>query len=265
MGHTPVGWLARLYHENSKITPASVSEIEARIAAAGADEEHLRPCPATEPNLPHVPLPRPAGWTGLDRAIRRRRTTRALEARPLRLRQLARILFNASGVTHRPMGSRNAPVWPLRSAPSAGALYPIELRVGALNIRGLQGGVYRYHPYDHGLEMLASTVQREELARASLHPDLVRTSAAVFALFADWDRVVTKYGDRGYRFALLEAGHMAQNILLTCADLRLASVPIGGFLDDECAGILASDRLYLTYLVAVGRKALMAQDAGCPD
>lgn len=261
IANEPVGWLARFYHENSKITPASLSDVEARIAAAGLDEERLRPRPVMEPSLPRVPLPRIRGWTGLARIIRRRRTIRALAARPISPRQLARILFNANGVTHWPTGSGDAPTWPLRSAPSAGALYPVELRVAALNVRGLQGGVYRYHPYDHCLEMLTSTVSREELAQASLHPDLVRSSAAVFAVFADWNRLVSKYGDRGYRFALLETGHVAQNVLLTCTSLRLGAVPIGGYLDDECARHFASSASCLTYLLVVGPPTAATPDS----
>jgi SagB-type dehydrogenase family enzyme len=254
IGQEPVGWLAQLYHENTKISSACLPEVEAHIVTAGQDEERLRPCPAIEPSLPRIRLPRFRSWSGLDRIIRRRRTMRALVARPIPARKLGRILFNASGVTHWPTSSRATPPWPLCSAPSAGALYSIELRVAAFNVRGLKCGIYRYHPYEHCLEMTASGVAQEQLAQASLHPDLVCASATVLALFADCDRLIAKYGDRGYRFALLEAGHMAQNILLTCADLRLAAVPVGGFLDDECASIFTASPLpsWLTYLIVVG-------------
>jgi SagB-type dehydrogenase family enzyme len=249
------GWLAQLYHENTKISPARLAEVEARIIAAAEDCDCLCPRPLTEPALPRIRLSRRHGWWGLDRIIRRRRTIRALVARPISLRWLSRILSNANGVTQWHPSLGDAPSWPFRAVPSAGALYSIELRIAALHVPGLERGVYRYHPYDHCLERTDSHLRLEQLAEASLHHDSVRASAAVIALCADCDRLIAKYGDRGYRFALLEAGHIAQNVLLTCTALGLAAVPIGGFLDDECVSVFASHSppAYLTYLLVIGR------------
>lgn len=255
IGHEPPGWLAQLFHENTKITPACRPEVDGRIAAAADDAEYLRPAPVTEPGVPRVPLPRPRAWRGLDRVIRKRRTIRSLDPRPMPVRQLGRILFNAGGVSQWPSRAGDGTSWPLRSTPSAGALYAIALRVVALRVGGLERGIYRYHPYDHCLERTAPHVPVEQLAQASLHPDVVQAAAAVLALYADWDRLVAKYGDRGYRYALLEAGHMAQNILLTCTALHRAAVPIGGFLDDACASAIgaAASPGCVVYLIAIGR------------
>jgi len=255
IGPEPPGWLAQLFHENTKITPACRPEVDGRIAAAADDAEYLRPAPVTLPGVPRVPLPRSRGWRGLDRLIRQRRTIRSLAPRPMPLRQLGRILSNAGGVSQWPTGAGDGPSWPLRSTPSAGALYAINVRVAALRVDGLERGIYRYHPYDHCLERTASHMPVEQLAQASLHPDVVQAAATVLALCAAWDRLVAKYGDRGYRYALLEAGHMAQNILLTCTALRRAAVPIGGFLDDACASALgaASPPGGVVYLIAIGR------------
>jgi len=251
----PPGWLAQLFHENTKITPACRFEVEGRIAAAADDAEHLRPAPVTQPGVPRVLLPRCRGWWGLDGVIQRRRTVRSFTPRSIPLRQLARILFNAGGVSQWPRGAGAGPCWPLRTTPSAGALYAIELRVAALRVAGLERAIYRYHPYDHCLERSAPHVPAEQLAEASLHPGVVQAAAAVLALCADWNRLIAKYGDRGYRYALLEAGHVAQNILLTCADRGLAAVPIGGFLDDACALAMggAVPAGCVVYLIALGR------------
>lgn len=250
------GWLAQLYHENTKISNANLRELETRVASAAAEIDWLRPCPVIQPALRQIPLPRQwGGLCGLDRMIRRRRTVREFSACPISRRALARLLFNAGGVTSWPRDDGALP-WPLRSSPSAGALYPLELRAAVLRVKGLGPGVYRYQPYEHCLEAIAPTVAVETLAQASLHPELVHKSAVVLGLFADWRRLTLKYGDRGYRFALLEAGHLAQNVLLTCTALHLTAVPVGGFLDDEVASALGGPHeLNLLYLVIVGRRA----------
>jgi len=249
------GWLAQLYHENTKITDANLLETKARISSVGASEDQLRPCPAIQPSLKRVDLPRRQRWWGLDRLISRRRTIRRFSARPITMNMLSRLLYNASGVTSSAERSSEWTPWPLRSTPSAGALYPLELRVAALNVKSLDPGIYRYQPYDNCLETITSAVPLKTLSRASLHPELVNASAAVVGIFSDWRRLTLKYSDRGYRFALLEAGHMAQNMLLTCTAHQLAAVPVGGFLDDEAESTFGCESadLHLLYLVIVGR------------
>ncbi len=247
------GWLADLYHENTKLDCATMEDTERRIISACCDLDSLRPCPATQPNLPRVKLPHRRWDWGLDRLIRRRRTTREFSGAPLDLGLLGRILFNASGVTG--TGTQAAP-WPLRATPSAGALYPLELRLAVLNVAGIAAGIYRYHPYEHCVEMISSHIRKDDLARASLHPSLVADSAVVIGFFADWQRTILKYGDRGYRYVLLEAGHMAQNILLTSTSANIAAVPVGGFLDAPLTKQFdAEPGEQLLYLILLSRPA----------
>jgi SagB-type dehydrogenase family enzyme len=95
------------------------------------------------------------------------------------LRMLSRILFNVNGVTQQPAHEAEASTWPLRSTPSAGALYPTELRLAALNVQGLDSGIYHHQPYEHGLELLTPHIAHDQLAWASLHADLIGTAAVV--------------------------------------------------------------------------------------
>ncbi len=250
------GWLASLYHENTKITAANLPEIEARINDATRDPEHLRPCPAIHPSSKQIRLRHQRWPWGLDRLIRRRRTIRSFGTGAISLRALSRILCNASGVTQTNSGSHQLLPWPLRATPSAGAIYPLEITVAAMKVKGLEEGVYRYQLYEDSLELLGLGISYDRLTSALLHPDLVETAAIVLAISADWGRMVTKYGDRGYRYVLLEAGHLAQNVLLTCTAMGIAAVPIGGFVDDEC-GLLFGHQppeQKLLYAVLIGHK-----------
>ena len=249
------GWLALLYHENSKISSSDLLDLEARIKEAADNPERLRPCPAIQPSVPRTQLPRRYWPWGIDGLIRRRRTIRHFRRGPINLHAVSRILFNASGVTQKSSGSSTSLHWPLRTAPSAGAIYPLEIRLAAMKICSLQSGIYQYQPYEHVLELVTSDVSNGELAAASLHPDLIDQAALAIGIFADWRRMAAKYGDRGYRYVLLEAGHMAHNIILTCSDMKLAAVPVGGFVDDDIHKVFASPpEARPVYLIIVARQ-----------
>ncbi|MBP7934828.1 MAG: SagB/ThcOx family dehydrogenase [Phycisphaerae bacterium] len=249
------GELARMYHQNTSLTAANLLEFEERLSQATAAMEELYPQISISPAAPQIALPRQRGWWGLDRLIRCRRTIRRFTGRPLGMTVLSRLLLNTAGVTSRPNADADGIPWPRRAAPSAGALFPLEYRLAALNVGGLGRGIYRYQTMDHCLERLAEGVPVEHLGRVSLHGDLVAGCGAVIGFVADWRRLIVKYGDRGYRFALLEAGHAAQNLLLTSTALGLAAVPVGGFIDEEVAGVFGCNtrEQHLVYLIVVGR------------
>lgn len=243
----PDGWLTELHHENTKLSAHSASahleRVEAFAQQADGDDAAL----TIYPNRPSVPVPRSRGWWGIDALIHRRRTHRVFGGKPMSFQAVSRIIHNSMGITDPRRRS-------LRATPSAGALYPLELRLAALNVRGLKQGIYSYLPYDSMLERLTEDIDHELLADASLHRQLVVQCGMVLGIFANWGRMIAKYGDRGYRFALLEAGHAAQNILLTCTASRLVAVPIGGFLDDEIETVFdaASPAQRVLYLIIVG-------------
>ena len=142
---------------------------------------------------------------------------------------------------------------PLRPVPSAGALYPLDLYLLPLAVRGLAASALHYHPFDHRLERLHAFTHAD--ARAALvDPSLAdRASLLVVVTTMVW-RSRFKYGLRGYRFALLEAGHVAQNLLLAATALRLPAVPVGGFYDRRVDDLVGADGLdeAAIYVICIG-------------
>jgi len=166
----------------------------------------------------------------LERALAERRSVRAFSPGALSLAELSQLLWAAQGVTA-PAGQR--------TAPSAGALYPLELRVAVGAVAGLEPGLYRYLPAAYRLERGDARDPRPALAAAAHAQSWVRKNAALVILSAEYARTTGKYGQRGVRYAHLEAGHAAQNLLLTATALGLGSVIVGAFDDAAVARALA--------------------------
>jgi SagB-type dehydrogenase family enzyme len=174
-----------------------------------------------------ITLPEPVG-TGrmsLEECLRRRRSVREFSARPLTGQQIGQLLWAAQGISS-PEG--------LRTAPSAGALYGLEIYVVTAT------GSYRYAPKAHELERQSEEDLRPALCRAALDQESVLAAGAVFVIAAVYDRLAGKYGDdRSVRYAHLEAGHAAQNLLLQATALGLGGVPMGAFRDDQIRKVLS--------------------------
>ena len=178
-----------------------------------------------------IPLPEPVttGEASLETLLQHRRSVREYPDTALELPAIGQLLWAAQGITD-PRG--------LRTAPSAGALYPLELYVVAGNIEGLTPGVYHYHPDRHQLQQTLPGDQRHLLARAAHGQSWVRTAAAVVVITAVYDRTTGKYADRGVRYVHMEVGHAAQNLFLQAEALGLATVVVGAFEDDAVAALL---------------------------
>ncbi|HEU4643350.1 MAG TPA: SagB/ThcOx family dehydrogenase [Gemmatimonadaceae bacterium] len=178
------------------------------------------------------------GRMTLEEALARRRSVRAFAPDTLDERTIAQLLWAAQGVTS-PEG--------FRTAPSAGALYPLEVYVAR------RGGLTHYQPRGHRQELLLAHDPRPELARAAYRQSVVVEAPAVFVITAVVARTAAKYDGRAERFVHLEAGHAAQNLLLQAVALGLGAVPIGAFDDQR-----VRDALHLPpgeeplYLIPVG-------------
>jgi SagB-type dehydrogenase family enzyme len=141
-----------------------------------------------------------------------------------------------------------------RTAPSAGGLYALELYVVAANVNGLPAGVYRYDLLTHEVVSLLTADIRRELSRAALDQTSITQAAAIFALSAVYERIRSKYGDRGIRYAHMEAGHAAQNLLLQAVALGLGAVLVGAFNDGKVKRLLnLSQQETPLYLIPVGK------------
>lgn len=188
------------------------------------------------------PLPEPAvtGAVSIEEAIARRRSVREFRREPLTPEQIGQLCWAGQGITDRSTG--------YRSVPSAGALYPMELHVMTAE------GVSRYNPKDHALEQHLSGDRRRAVQRASLGQEMIGEAPACLVVTAVVERAAVKYRARAERYCYIEAGHIAQNILLQAAALELGGVPVGAFEDESLAEVLelpAGERVM--YLLPVGK------------
>ncbi len=177
-----------------------------------------------------LPEPRRVGELSLEASISERRSVREFSDRPLSLADVGQLLWAAQGITSRDGG---------RAAPSAGALYPLELYLVAGNIESLPAGLYRYRPRGHRLQHVADGDLRKALAQAALGQAWVRRAPAVLVIAAVYERSASKYGQRARRYARIETGHASQNVYLQAVALGLGTVIVGAFDDAEVQQVLS--------------------------
>jgi SagB-type dehydrogenase family enzyme len=171
--------------------------------------------------LIELPKPRLSSELSVEKALQRRRSVRSFRQEPLSLSQVAQLLWAAQGVT----------AGRFRTAPSAGALYPLEVYLVAGNVDGLSAGVYRYKPDSHSLAEIRQGDVRKSLSRAAYWQKHVGAAAAALVFAGVYERTTGKYGKRGVRYVHIEVGHAAQNVYLQAEALRLGTVIIGAFMD----------------------------------
>jgi SagB-type dehydrogenase family enzyme len=196
-----------------------------------------------------IKLPKP-DYQGmiLEEAIKKRRSVRSYSKKALTLPQLSQLLFTAQGITEKSYGHD------LRTAPSAGALYPIEVYLVINNVESLSRGIYHYTLQGHALELLKEGDFRKEITNAGLWQDMLGEAQATFVLSAVFERTQRKYGDRSLRYIHMEAGHISQNISLQTVSLGLGSVTVGAFYDEQVNRLIGLDGATESaiYLQAVG-------------
>lgn len=194
-------------------------------------------------SLVKLPSPKQSGRISIEEALAKRRSAREFEERALIDAAQGQLLWAAQGITHRTMG--------LRTAPSAGALYPLESYLVT------QRGVFHYEPRAHQLTRTLDSDVRKALSNAALGQEAVSQAPAIVVIAGVYERTARKYGrGRAERYVHMEAGHAVQNILLQAVALDLAAVPIGAFEDDEVSRVLGLPRAHRPlYLVPVGYPA----------
>ena len=200
--------------------------------------------PGTSQSAKVIKLPEPVqkGTLSLEETLAKRRSVRSFSAEPISMEQIGQLAWAAQGIT--------APERGLRTAPSAGATYPIELYIVT------QNGTYHYVPQGHQVEILKEEDLRGQLARAAGGQASVRNAAADFVITAVYSRTMKRYGERGRTYVHLEAGHVGQNIQLQAVSLGLGSVPIGAFKEEEIRTALSLPADHEpVYMFAVGHPA----------
>ncbi len=230
---------SRPYTRPSRLITVSALALAATLAAPARAQE------AKGRSAIKLPAPHTSGQLAVEGALQQRRSLRSFGPAPLSLAEVGQLLWAAQGITD----GRGR-----RTAPSAGALYPLELYLVAGNVTGLPAGVYRYLPASHELLPVVAGDRRQQAAAACRQRWVAEAPAAV-ALTAVFPRTAKKYGERATRYVPFEAGAAAENLALQAVALGLGTTVVGAFDDAELAAALgaAADEQPLA-LVPVGRK-----------
>ena len=199
----------------------------------------------TEAKVTVLPEPKRVGETSLEETLHLRRSVRGYSEEPIRLQELSQLLWAAQGIT-----SDEG----FRTAPSAGALYPLEIYAMAGNVDVLGAGIYKYSPPDHVLTQLRAGDFRPALSEEALQQSQIEEAAVNIVIAAVYGRTTAKYGERGVRYVHMEADHVGQNLCLQAQSLNLGVCPVGAFEDEGVKDIrgLPSEEEPL-YILTIGR------------
>jgi SagB-type dehydrogenase family enzyme len=192
-----------------------------------------------------ISLPKPSsnGNVSVEKAIKERRTIRDFRDRTLPLANLSQLLWAGQGITD--------PKEKKRAAPSGGALYPLDIYVivGEKGVEGIEAGIYRYLPQEHSILLISKGDRRKEIASASLWQSWMAKAPVLFVITAEYKRITSKYGERGVRYALIEVGHVGQNLFLQAEALGLGAGIVGAFNDTEVSKVMGSSAQHEPLLV----------------
>jgi len=228
-----------MFHMLPKISVLDVLALALILLCAKAGQAQ-----ASGADIVPLPAPQQDGRVAVEKAISLRRSVREYAEAGLSLAEISQVLWAAQGFTQ----ERKDPprMWNpkydwqggLRTAPSAGALYPMEVYVLAGRVEGLDKGVYKYIPKTHSLKRTMSGDMRSALSEVALKQAAIEKSAAVLVLAGVYERTSNKYGDRAERYVHIETGSIAENISLQCVALGLGTVLMGAFQDDGVKKVL---------------------------
>jgi SagB-type dehydrogenase family enzyme len=203
-----------------------------------------------QPAQIYLPPSSQKGSVSLEETIARRRSVRDFTPEPISQAQLSQILWAAQGTSD---------TWEkLRTVPSAGATYPLEIFVacGRNGVEAIDDGVYHYNIDSHSLTRHYAGDVRLELARAALDEESIYEAPVDIVICALYERTSMRYGTRGERYVHMEVGHAGQNIYLQAAALGLVTVAIGAFHDEPVRQVLRLDKQYRPlYIMPVGKPA----------
>ncbi len=243
--------IGQKFQDETAITRLDISDQKKGVAMPPLQ---VRLLDGREIELPRVDAP--WGKVTLSSAIRSRRSLREYSGEPLSLGEFAALLWATQGVERVLEGKAT-----FRNVPSAGARHAFETLVVARHVEGLTAGLYQYLAMEHRLLSADSfAVTPSELAAACLGQKMIEAAAVTFAWVAIKDRMVWRYGERGYRYLYLDAGHVAQNLSLACEAMGAGACAIGAYDDDAVNGLFrlpASER-FVIYLASVGKRSVVA-------
>lgn len=197
-------------------------------------------------NIIELPEPRLESNVSVEQALLNRRSVRNYKNQPMTIAEAGQLLWAAQGITEKSRG--------FRTAPSAGATFPFEIYLVAGDVSGLAAGIYQYDYHHHRLMLRREGDFRAILSESALGQSSITDGAINIVLTGIYERTRQRYGDRGIRYVHIEAGHIAQNVLLQAVALGLGSVPIGAFNDNKVGERLDIPKNEIPlYILPVGR------------
>jgi SagB-type dehydrogenase family enzyme len=222
------------------------------LSGGGLDWTTKPPVYKRYSSAPTITLPAPSlekMTAAIGQVIGERKSVRNFSSQPLSSFKLSQMLYASQGIT------RNVQGFGFRTAPSAGALYPVETYLAVHSVSGIEAGIYHYAVETHELEQLQLGDFRMHSARAALDQEIAYTANVVFIWTAIFERSKWKYKQRAYRYIYLDAGHIAQNVALSAVALGLGSCQIAALYDEEANKLLGVDgtKESTIYMTVVGK------------
>ncbi len=192
-----------------------------------------------------LPKPNIDGGISVEKALAERRSIRDFKDEELSLEKISQLLWAAQGVTS-PNGKR--------TAPSAGATYPLETYLVVRKVDSLEPGIYRFIPNEHSLIKIFEGAKNAELSSAALGQGFIESAPINIVLAADYKRTTENYGQRGEMYVHMEAGHAAQNLYLQSESLDLGMVVVGAFDDEDVKKVLLlPENEEPLYIIPIGK------------
>lgn len=197
----------------------------------------------------NLPLAQTTGGVGINQVITKRRSVRRFSSQSLTLNELSQLLWSAQGITD-PYGKK-------RSAPSAGAIYPLKLYVVVKTngVKGIDAGIYLYIPQNHSIRLIKKGDYMRKLAEISYGQFWIEKAPIAFIFCADPQRMMARYRERAWLYIHLEAGMAGENLMLCAVSLELGSCAVGAFWDNKLANLLQLPETQKPLLIIpVGKK-----------
>lgn len=204
-------------------------------------------------NLFELPSPRLKSKISLEETLNNRRSRREYKNTALNAAEVSQILWAAYGIT-KPLKNPEYVMGGLRTAPSAGARYPLEIYIVVANVEGLTKGLYKYIPKGHQLLKVLDGDIRQDLFAACWYQEMIAQAPATLVYSAVFTRTTIKYGSRGReRYVCMDLGHSAENVYLQAEALGLGTCAVGAFEDADVTKVLKLPKEEeILYLMPVG-------------
>lgn len=258
--------LYKLYHVNSELNDKNSMVLVHNINRALNDSEFILKCGQHKSfyeEKPEIQLPPPNKDMATENVLEtlsRRRSIRNFSNEKVSMEELSTVLHYSSGLTGEYEESEHKPRLYLFAYPSAGGLMPLNSFIFINNVDNIERGIYYYDPVRHSLRVIKNFCSDDDHIKCTMSKELAQKASFIVYITGSLDLTGYKYSNRAYRFIMLEAGHLAQNLYLTSTAIGLGAVASGGFLDYELKEAVSLEEDYVLYEVFVGRPNKEAKD-----